>query len=243
MAKEDSRLVVTFESHAVHNETLSREKGRPVFDDMEICRIRMAGDRQNAPAFPAWAEAPGGVEDEDGFVRPGTYAEKYADQYARFKKGQAQTQDGTPVDQLPFLTKAKREELKRLNIYTAESLAALDGQNLKTLGQDGRDWKNQAQAYIDNASGSAAATRQSLEIEALRKELAELKKDRAQFIAEPAPVAPVPEAEKDTPSDYEDFTDEDLKTYIKEATGVAPKGNPNHATLVRMAQELDDQNK
>lgn len=241
MAKEDSRLVVTFENHAVPNKTRSDLEGRPIFDDMEICRIRTAGDRQNMGAYPAWAEAPPWVE--DGFSRSGTYAEKYADQYARFKKGQAQTQDGTPVDQLPFLTKAKREELKRLNIYTAESLAALDGANLKTLGQDGRDWKNQAQAYIDNASGSAAATRQSLEIEALKKELAELKKDRAQFIAEPATVVPVPEAEKDTPSDYEDFTDEDLKTYIKEATGVAPKGNPNHATLVRMAQELDDQNK
>jgi len=235
MAKEDTRLVVTFENFPKLNESLSKEAGRPIFEDLEICRIRMSGDRLQAPAFPAHAEAPGGLDDEDGYSRPGTYAEKYPEQYARFKKGEAQTQAGTPLEALPFLTPAKTKELKGLNIYTAEALAALDGQNLKTLGQGGRDWKNQAQAYLDNASGSAAATRLATENEYLKQQLEELRSERAQYGTPPAepPVA----------SEYETFSDDELKAYIKLKTQVAPRGNPSHSTLVAMAEAIDSENK
>lgn len=242
MAQEDTRLVVTFENHSVHNEAVSREKGRPVFDDMEVCRIRMGGDRLQAPVFPAWAEAPGGMEDDNGFIVPCTYAEKYADQYKRFKDGKQQTQDGTPVDYLPFLTPAKVKELKALNIYTAESLAALDGQPLKTLGQGGREWKNQAQAYLDNAQGSAVATKLALENEELRRLLEEARKEHS------PPAAQATERVQENlgygqTSEFDSWDDDLIKEYIKDKTGSKPKGNPNHETLVQMADELAGEDK
>lgn len=246
MAQEDTRLVVTFENIAVHNEAQSREKGRPVFDDMEVCRIRMGGDRLQSPVFPAWAEAPGGMENDDGFIVPCTYAEKYADQYKRFKEGKQQTQDGTPVEYLPFLTPAKVKELKALHIYTAESLASLDGQPLKSLGQGGRDWKNQAQAYLDSAHGSATATKLALENEELRRLLDEARKERT------APAIEGTERvqenlgygkEADPVSEFESWDDDLLKEYIKEKTGKKPQGNPNHDTLVQTAQELSEEPK
>lgn len=244
MAQEDTRLVVTFESIAVHNEARSRLEGSPKFDDMEVCRIRMGGDRLQTPVFPAWAEAPGGMENDEGFIVPCTYKEKYADQYKRFKAGKTQTQDGTPIEYLPFLTPAKVKELKSLHIYTAESLASLDGQPLKSMGQGGLEWKNQAQAYLDNAQGSAVATKLALENQELRRLLEETRKEHT------APAAQATERVQENlgygdaqASEFDSWEDDLLKEYIKDKTGKSPRGNPGHATLVQTAQELSEESK
>lgn len=230
---EDSRLVVTFENHSVLNEAKSKEKGRPIYEDMEVCRIRMGGDRLQAPVFPAWAEAPGGMLNDEGYMVPATYKEKYATQYKQFQAGEAQTKEGTPIEALPFLTAAKQKELKSLHIYTAESLASLDGANLKSLGQDGRSWKNQAQAYLDNAAGSAVATRLADENTYLRQRLEELERERAQYPAAVSQGVPAEDGSLET------MSDEQLKDFIAARSGSRPRGNPNTETLVRMAKELD----
>lgn len=237
MAREDSRIIATFENFPVLNEAKSKEEGRPIFEDMEVVRIHMGGDRLQAPVFPAWAEVPGGIEDEEtGLTRPGTYAEKYAKQYEQFKKGERQTKSGTPVEALPFLTPAKVKELKGLNIYTAEGLAALDGQPLKTLGQGGREWKNQAQAYLDNAAGSANVTRLASENEFLKAELERMKAEQSQY-------RQVLDAERVTTNlgygeALEGKSDDELKDYIEEKTGKRPVGRPSRATLLQVAQDL-----
>jgi len=79
--------------------------------------------------------------DEDGYVVPMMYKEKYAEQYRKFKAGEVQTKDGTPLEALTFLTAARVKEFKALNIYTAESMASLEGASLKSLGQGGLEWK------------------------------------------------------------------------------------------------------
>ena len=56
-----------------------------------------------------------------------TYAERFARQYQQFKAQAAQTKSGTPLEYAPFLTEARRAELRALNIYTVEALAAIDG--------------------------------------------------------------------------------------------------------------------
>lgn len=237
MASEASRIVATFENWPVLNESKTKESGRPIFDDMEVVRIQMSGDRLQSPVFPANSEVSGGIEDpETGLTRPGTYAEKYAKQYEQFKKGERQTKSGTPIEALPFLTPAKMKELKGLNIYTAEALADLDGQPLKTLGQGGRDWKNQAQAYLDNAAGSANVTKLASENEWLKQELERMRSEQAQF-------AGVVETERLTTNlgygtALEGKSDDELKEYIAEKTGQRPRGNPSRSTLLSVAQEL-----
>mgnify|MGYP003694582783 CR=1 FL=1 len=49
----------------------------------------------------------------------------------------------------PFLTEARKSELKGQNIYTVEALAVIEGAELKNLGPGGRDMKNQAIEYIE----------------------------------------------------------------------------------------------
>lgn len=239
---EDSRLAVTFENFPQVNVAKSKAAGRPIYDDMEVCRIRMSGDRLNSPVFPAHAEAPGFIEREDGTTEKVTYAQKFNRQYLDFKAGKAQTQAGTPLAELPFLTQAKRMELKALHIYTAEALAALDGQPLKSLGQGGREWKNQAQAYLDNAAGSANITKLASDNEFYKAEIDRLRAE----LAQPRPPAPTggDDQPEETPiiSEYEDWEDDLLKEFIAEKTGSKPRGNPAHATLVKMAEELASEN-
>jgi len=218
MAASDNLVIPRFYNHTIENKAKSKEAGRPIFDDMEVVEVRFAGDRNKVSVFPATAIC-GQSQDEEGDYRPITYAERWPEQYKRFKAKQTQIMEGTPVDELPFLTQGKRAELKALSIYTAETLAALDGQPLKNLGQGGRDLKNQAQAYLDRAAGTADVTGMAAEIAELKQLITELRADK--------PV-----------SEFEAWTDTQIKDWIEEKINERPKGNPSHATLVKRADEI-----
>ncbi len=234
MASEEDRLVVKFRADKIKNEAKTKQAGRPMFDDIELVEIRTAGDRNTVKVFPAhsmhrW------TMNEDGEQEEQTYAQRWNEQYRRFRENRQQVQNGTPLSELPFLTEAKRAELGHLSIHTAETLAALDGQNLKTLGPGGRELKNQAQAYIDQASGSANVTQLASQVADLQAQIAAL---TAAGTAAPEleqtadPV--VPETSLD---DFENSSEEELKVYIASITGARPRGTPSHETLVRMARE------
>lgn len=237
MAQDDSRIIATFENFPVLNEARSKEAGVAKFDDLEVVRIHMSGDRLQAPVFPANAEVPGGIEDpETGLTRPGTYAEKYAKQYAQFKKGEQQSKSGTPIDYLPFLTPAKIKELKAQNVFTAEALADLDGQPLKSLGQGGREYKNQARAYLDNAAGSANVTKMVSELEYYKAEVERMKAEQSQF-------RQVLDNERLNENlgygtALESMSDGELREYIFKKSKARPHGNSSRETLLSMAQEL-----
>ena len=97
-----------------------------------------------------------------------TYAERFARQYQQFKAHQQQTKAGTPLDYLPFLTEAKRAELRALNIYTAEALTIVDGPELKNLGPGGRELKNKAIAFLESSSEAARITKLEAELETMQ---------------------------------------------------------------------------
>jgi hypothetical protein len=234
--QDDARLVPIFKSIAIPNEAQSKLQGRPIFDDMEVVEIRFGGDRQKISVFPAH-EFSGNFARPDGTTEALTYAQRWPEQYKRFKQNKTQVMDGTPVDELPFITQAQRSMLKALNIYTAETLALLDGEQLKSLGPDGRELKNQATAYIENASGSADVTRLASENESLREQLAALQAEN-KARGSHGKNAKAEEPEEEPVSEFEELTVDDLKDYLQKETGERPRGNPNKATLVKMAEEV-----
>jgi len=218
----DALVIPKFFIHTTENKAKSKAAGRPIFEDMECVEVRFAGNRQTVSVFPAHAQC-GETQDEDGDTHVMTYAQRWPDQYKRFKAKQQQVAEGTPIDELSFLPAAKRSELKALSIYTAEALAALDGQELKNLGQGGRDLKNQAQAYLDKAAGSADVVGMASEIDELKRLVAELQSQKA--------------AESGA-SQFESWTNTQIKDWIEEKISERPKGNPSHATLVKRADEI-----
>jgi len=220
MARPDNDSLITpvFKTIAVLNEAETKKAGRPIYEDVEMVEVRIAADRNYIPTFPAlsmWKKVDG---------KPVSYAERWAAQYRAFKEGHQQRASGTPLEELPFLTNAKRAELRALSIYSAETLAALDGKNLKTLGIGGRELKDQAQAYLDNAKGSADVTRLAADNASLHAQVEEM---RRQMLA----------LQSGRVSDEE--SDDELKARIKELTGSAPRGTPSRETLLRMVAEAE----
>lgn len=208
MQNNDSLVVPFFKSIAVQDEAASRAAGRPIFRDREVVEIRIAGERNFAPVVPAhsmWRRE-GGSEI--------TYAQRWPDAYARFQEGREQVASGTPLSELPFLTEAKRQELRSLKVYTAEALASLDGKNLANLGTQGREYKTQAAAYLERAQGSARDVALAAEVEALKAQIAEMQ-------------SAAPDDEK-----------EQIKAQIAQITGQRPRGNPSVETLREMLSEL-----
>ena len=224
----DDLLVVTFQNVAIENPIKTMEAGRPIFDDIEHCVIRSPGspDVKYFPAnsFARWV----GDQYGRGQVKQ-SYAERFSLQYQQFKAHVAQTKSGTPLEHAPFLSEARRAELKAQNVYTVEALADIEGSELKNLGPGGRDMKNQAVAYIAESRLVAAPTKQMLaELEALRARNAVLEED-AQFKKQLEEKAPV--------SEFDNMSDKQLRDFITTNTGQAPQGNVARKTLVRMAMD------
>lgn len=257
MSANSNLIYPTFRVHTTPNEVKTKQAGRPIFDEMEVVEIRFAGDKQKVAVFPAHDIDPEATRANNN--EPVTYAMRYGDQYRAFKNQTEQSVTGTPLEELPFLTQARRRELKALNIHTAEALAALDGQPLKQIGPGGREQKNQAQAYIDNAAGSADVTAMAAELASLRQQLAERDATLREIATiQPAPQFPLEQEDHGLRDDeeededgedegseqdgaeknLEDCTDAELKAFIKKETGQAVKGNPSRQTLIERAMEI-----
>lgn len=255
------QVVPLFRVHTSYNDAKSKKAGRPIYDEVEVCELRFPANRKTIGVYPAH-EPFKYAENDYGFKEPVTYAMEYSAQYKQFKDGHAQTMTGTPIEELSFLTASKRLELKALNIYTAEQLAALDGQPLKQLGMSGRSLKDQASAYLEAAQGSADVTRLAAENAELREMMKRMQAQIANLAsADPSPAAepaqgdaggdeiqdaaPVrsiatraPASASDIASEFADWADADIKEWIRDETGAAPRGNPSHATLVVMADQI-----
>lgn len=207
----ESLVTPFFKNVAQIDPHATKREGRPIYSDMEVCEVRIAGDRNFKPEFPAhsmWNR----VDGEDI-----SYAMRWPEQYARFKANSEQVASGTPLSELTFLTEAKRQELRGLKVYTAEALAAIEGKNLSALGGEGREWKTQATAYLARAGGSAETVRLAGEVEMLKARIAEM-------------------SGGDT---FDAEADEKgrLKSEIEAKGQPRPRGNPSIETLKRMLEE------
>ena len=218
----DDIVVALFKYSAIKNEAKSAIEGRPIYDDIEICELRYPGSR-NIGVYPALAFARW-VIDQSGEQVSQTYAERFPRQYQQFKAHALQTKSGTPLQQVPFLTEARRAEMRALNVYTVEQLAATDGTELKNLGPGGRDLKNKAIEFLEESKANSGNTQLAAELEALRARNAVLEEDVARL--------------KEGDGEFDGMTLEQLRDYIASQTGHAVQGaGLNRKTLVRMANE------
>jgi len=233
-------LHVEFYTDAIENKRKSIDAGRPIFEDVEMVRVKIAGDPKNTFVSPANAEC--GRDRETGDII--TYKDRFPEHYRFFADHKGAAVIGTPLAEVSWLTASKVQELKALNIMTVEALAQLDGSNLQRLGMGGRELKNQATAWLDKAEGSKAQAHFAAELSARDEIIAQLQRDMAALQAG-QPVAPVdePEAEADEgmgeDSPFWAWDDEDIKNWLKDNSGSRPAGNPKHATLVAKADALN----
>lgn len=230
----DHLVVERFRKEVLPNEAQTRLQGRPVFKELEVIEFRFAGDKHTVGVFPAHDPEPNKTRERGEIV---TYAQAYPEQYAKFKRQEEQIVGGTPLSEAPFLTEARRRELRAINIHTVEALASVGGAALKKLGPTGTADKAQAQAYLDNAAGSANVTAMAAELAELRQQLADQQNLISKMGAVPVAQVEGPAAVDDEPGDVKplsDFTDDELKAFIKENGGDI-RGNLSHDTLIERA--------
>lgn len=235
-------LHVEFFNDAVENKRKSIEAGRPIFEDVEMVRIKIAGDPKNTLVAPANGEC--GVDRATG--EKITYKDRFPEHYRFFADHKGAAVIGTPLSEVPWLTASKVQELKALNIMTVEALAQLDGTLLQRIGMGARELKNQAVAWLDKAEGSKARAHFASELSARDEIIAQLQRDIAALQAgQPLAAAEEPEPDTDDTgslgenSPFWAWDDEDIKNWIKDNSGARPSGSPKHETLVAKADALN----
>ena len=242
LMEADAQLGVRFFNDAVHNPAKSRAAGRAVFDDVEMIEIGIPGDKQRKPVHRAHQRhtvRPDTGEDRGKLIEV-TYAERFPRAYEAFKQEREYIGEGTPINELAILTEANRKELRSQNVFTVETLAALDGAQLKSLGMGARDWKIAAEAFLDQAAGGAKFTAMKDELSSQKEEIERLKAMLSsagdEEKTEPVQAKEVEEINLDK---YADMTAQDLKDMIFDRTGDMPVGNLSKAKLKSMLSELE----
>src|SRR5215469_4159702 len=84
----DSRLFVQFYRRAVQNKFKSDQQGRPIFDEIDYVKIIVPGDKNTVIDSPA--------SEEHKF--------RFEKQWDRYKRGQEQASEGTPLEAVTWLT-------------------------------------------------------------------------------------------------------------------------------------------
>lgn len=220
LSEGDKQLGVEFFMEAVENKRKSEAEKRPIFDDVEMVRIIIPGDTKRKPVFRAHE-----MHYVPAEKRQMTYAERFPGQYKAFRENIEDFVSGTPLSELPFLTVARRAEMKHLGIVTVEQLAGLQDNNMKKLGMDGRGIVEKAKAYL-------AAAKDTAEVDDLRRQVAELK---AQIGTVTGPTVGYAQPETDP---YEGFEDDDLRNMIKDGGGKVPPGRASRATLISALNDM-----
>jgi len=99
----------------------------------------------------------------------------YADVIAAFEEGGVDAIAGTPLHFLPFLTKQRIVEYKSRGIRSAQDLISLAEPQMAEMGMGTREEMRKAEAWLKTAEDSAIVSRQDEELQALRKEVADMR--------------------------------------------------------------------
>jgi hypothetical protein len=139
------------------DQAASAEAGRPIFKEIEAIEIVAAGNSNNIVRRPA--------SDLD--------KQRFHAQYALFKSGDAHQLVGTPLTEVPWITRSQVEELLYRKIRTLEDLAGMSDAACNVPGM--YDLKRKATAWLEKAEEAAPFTAMQAEMSALRAELAAMK--------------------------------------------------------------------
>lgn len=222
----DDKLNVSFEIVEEKNEAATLDAGYAVYDNIETITIRAPANKDCTVVAPVH-----GMCNMDGEVV--TYADRFPDDYERWKAGQGSAISGMPLKQAPFLDKGDVMTLSGFGVHSVEQLADMGGHPLKTLGMKGRKWQQQALAYLDSARGSKDSLKLAAENADLKARLEALELMMSGKSA--APVEEAPEAD-----DGEADEKSQLRARYNAIPNVAPiRGNPSIETLRRMVAEAE----
>lgn len=231
-------ITPVFRWETVEDINESEREGRLVKKMIQVVEVRFAGSRNYQPVFPVDAV----WKRENGKAM--TYAERWAERYRAFLAGNAQEALGTPLEMLKAygISDSLLSLCRALKIYSIEALHHLEGDGLKSLGMTSNSLKAMAKAFMDDRASNAGGAD---EMAALRAEVAALKLAQAGSTPQTTDVlvpvasdADVEAALAVATAEFEALTDAELKAFIKDRSGAAPRGTPSREFLLNVAREL-----
>lgn len=138
---EKDNTIARFYMRPVQSAFKSNEAGHPVFVDTEYVEVIIPGNRGTTLDTPARDE----------------HKARWPQQYERFKAGQEEPTEGTPVGEWAGCTRSEAEELKYLHVRTVEMLANLDDAAIQKMSMGGLALRERARRFLAQAQGSAPA--------------------------------------------------------------------------------------
>lgn len=221
----DIHVTPVFRMMEIENIPKSEEAGHLVKEMHEVVQIRFAGSNNYSPIFPAKAF----------YKREGnnviTYAERFADQYRQFKEGNPQEAKGTPLEMLtPYgITPEMLSLCRTMKVYSIEALDGLEGPNLKNLGMEANKLKDMARRWM---AGQSSNKNLMDEVAQLKAQLAALQGNQA------STVVPVVTQDEVANVELDSKTDDEIRAFLLEKTGVKPDGRLGRTALLNMAKGL-----
>ena len=138
---ERDTAIPEFYLKPVHSKFRSKQEGRPIYEDVEYVRIILPGNRRDTP--------------EERVTQ--AHKDRWPQQYARFKAGQEQVVEGTPLEQWSYVGRSQIEELKHFHIRTVEAMAEATDATLQNF-MGGTQLREAAKAFLEQAKGIAPIT-------------------------------------------------------------------------------------
>lgn len=160
----DSALHVRFYSRPIQNNFRTLKEGHPIFEDVIYVEIHTPGNQLNTVDTP--------VLDH--------HKARFPMQWAHYQNthGDNDRVVGTPVNQWPLLTAGQAETLKGLKFFTVEQIAFAGDDAVSRIGMHAgmapMTLRDRAKRFLEAAAGDAAINKQAAEMDAMRKQIADL---------------------------------------------------------------------
>jgi hypothetical protein len=156
----DAGVHARFYTVARHDEEASALEGRPIYRDIDWVEIIAAGNANNIIRRKATEE------DKDRFRRQFSV-------FCRDKEATGEQLIGTPLPEVPWLTKSQVSELAYMHIHTLEQLASVDDAACARFAGL-YDMKRKAKAAVEASQKSAPMTEMAMKMEQMEVQLREL---------------------------------------------------------------------
>jgi len=155
-----SAIAVGFGLMPLESKRKSAEAGHPVFEDRLFFKGVIPGDKNQISIRIA------NQKDFDRFPRA----------YAAFKQRETTPIQGMPIEEWPQIARSQALTFKAMHIFTVESLAEVHDGHIDKLGQNARELRTKAKAFLAQAKDSAAAQKIAAENDALKMQLADMQR-------------------------------------------------------------------
>lgn len=181
-AEADRNLRVTFFYDEIPDPKKTEEMGRPMFRSVEMCSIKIPGDKDNQIIGRADRMTP-------------DPRRRFAAKYRDWKAGNESRQvEGTLLSQWGLITPAEAKSYAAVDILTVEQLAGLSDATCQEYRGSVAD-RQRARDWLDKARGLEPAAKARAENAALRAEIEALREAVAAMGGKVPEAAPAPAVE------------------------------------------------